>query len=770
MIHLRWTAVAALCFALVSCGHNADKARQIALQRGQRFYQEGRYADAEIQFRKALQEDKQSGEAYLWLGRSAKQQGNYAAAAEGFRQAMALTPGQDAARIELLNLLLLAYLGDPGKPPELYRQLTQLSQEMLTQNSDSQGGIRVQGYLAMIDGKYAQAVEYFRNAIRLKPDEADVVTALVESLLLDGKAEEAEEVAHDFLRRKPTCGPVYTVLYHYYMGAGRTAEGEAILKSQIAANPKGSFYRIQLAQHYTGIGKTQEASQTLDQLLGNLKDFPGAYLDVGDFYADNRNWAEARKQYELGMLRDPKSKLQYSKRLVRIYLGMNDRPAAQRQLEETLKAEPHDREARASQAALWMSSDDPQHKKLAGDELKALVEEFPENLDYRLHYAEAMRLTGQTEAARSQYLLLAQRQPRNALVLQELADLSLREQRTDEAMSYADRVLSLDPHSVRALLVRSAALATKGRFSETRTILIGLTQEHPDLREAQLQLALLDVEQKRYPAAEKRFRAYYEQGRSDVRVLEGLVELYRAQNQMDRAIALVQADLEKRPQANEIRALLANTAAQAGQTNLAIQEYERLVQFQPNSSEFAVRLGLACQARHDLPRAIAEFERAGKLAPQSPLAYAYLAKALDEAGRKAEAVQKYRQSLSLDNHNPWALNNLAYLLAETGGNLDEALKLAQLASQQDPNNPAFTDTVGWVYLKQRKFDSAAHVFESVCDKNPKDFTLRMHLATALLEAGELHRAKLELQTAQRLAATEEDRESIQKLLTRLENR
>ena len=768
MILLRAGVIVAIAVTLLSCGHNAAKSRQAALQRGQQFYQKGSYGDAEIQFRKAIQEDPRFGDAYYWLGRAEKQRGNFAAAFSSLKQAIALMPEQAAPKVELVNLMLLGYLGDASRPAELYKQISQISQDLLAQDTNSFDGIRIKGYLAMVDEKPGNAIEDFQSANRLKPDEPDVITALVESYFLAKQDSQAEETAAGFLRRKPASGPLYTVIYQHYMGGNRLADAEAILKTKVSRNPKESQYRIELARHYARVRKQQEMKDTLNQLVANAKDFPHAHLDVGDFYADSRNWTEARSQYEQGVQSDPSSKVIYWKRLVRIDLSANEHAPAQQLLEQILKEQPRDREARASQAALRMAGADPQQRKLASAQLKTLVDDYPQEIDYRIEYAGALRAIGDIESARAQYLQVSQRQPKNLAVIEELANLSLQERRMDETLEYAGRALALDPKSVRARLVRSAALASKGQFQETRTILTGLALEHPELREAQFQLALLDVEEKHYAEAEKRFRKYYEPGKPDVRVLEGMVEVYRAQNQLQKAVALLESDLKQSPHSSDVRALLAATAAQAGQNELAVQEYEQLARDQVSSPEVAVQLGLAYQSSHDLPRALAEFERARKLAPQAPLVYAYLGKALDESGRKADAIRSYRQCLSLNDRNPWVLNNLAYLLAETGGDLTEALKLAQEASQQAADDASFTDTVGWVYLKKRDFSSAIHVFESVRDKHPKEVVFRIHLAMALLGSGDSIKARTELKAAQLLPCTQQDKDVIGRLLTQAE--
>jgi hypothetical protein len=104
-----------LSIALMACGHDAGRAKQGALQKGRQSYQKSNYGDAEIQFRKAIHEDARFGEAWLWLGRIENQRG-HRAAFDGLTQAVALLPDQDAPRIELANMMLVAWLENPFIP------------------------------------------------------------------------------------------------------------------------------------------------------------------------------------------------------------------------------------------------------------------------------------------------------------------------------------------------------------------------------------------------------------------------------------------------------------------------------------------------------------------------------------------------------------------------------------------------------------------------------------------------------------------------------
>lgn len=755
-----------ICSLLIlqSCLHNAEKTRRTAMEHGDQFYKKGLYADAEIQFRRAIQATPQSGEAYLQLGRTEERLGKYREALASLGRAVQLMPNNDAPKIDMANFMLVAYLGNPQRPAGLYQDISTISDELLSRNGDSFEGARLKGYLAVADKRPSVAVEFFEKADRIRPNQPDVITALAESLTLDGKKQDAEARALAFLREKPSYGPLYTFLYQQYMEAGRQAEAESILKSKIDHNPKEGLYRIELARHYARTGRSHEMSEVLNQLLADPKDFPSGHQLAGDFYVESRNWAQAREQYEEGLRQDSRSKLIYLRRLVQTDLATNDKAAAGRDLDEILKDSPRDAEARASRAALLMAGDDAAGKRKAAAEFKELVDESPQNIEYRSQYASALRAAGELETAREQYRIIGQRQPGNLVALQSLADLSIQGQHIDDALTFAGRVLAIDPGNIDASLVKAAALATQKQYNETRSILTRLANSHPGLREAQLQLALLDVAEAHYPEAEKRFRQNYEPGKGDIRSLEGLVEVYRAQNQLSKAVTLLKGDLKKGPQSNPVRALLAHTAEESGDYDLAVEQYTQLVKADPGSAGMTMQLAMALLSKGDAARAVDEFRTAEKLAPGNAAVLAYLGRALDEAGRRAEAIEAYRRSLSLDNRNPWVMNNLAYLVTETGGDLNEALRLATEAVRSDPGDASFSDTLGWIYLKRRNFASAIQIFESARDKNPKQVEFRIHLGQALLAAGNRNQSQAELKTALGLPCTPEERDRITRLL------
>ena len=88
-----------------------------------------------------------------------------------------------------------------------------------------------------------------------------------------------------------------------------------------------------------------------------------------------------------------------------------------------------------------------------------------------------------------------------------------------------------------------------------------------------------------------------------------------------------------------------------------------------------------------------------------------------------------------------AANNLAYIYAEEGGNLDIALNLAQTAKQVAPDNPNFTDTLGFVLLKKGLASAAIPEFQAAVNKSPEERHDSTASGTGVRGSGAIHRCE-----------------------------
>ena len=68
--------------------------------------------------------------------------------------------------------------------------------------------------------------------------------------------------------------------------------------------------------------------------------------------------------------------------------------------------------------------------------------------------------------------------------------------------------------------------------------------------------------------------------------------------------------------------------------------------------------------------------------------------------KPTELYAQYEQILEYAPNNLSILNNYAYLLATQGGDLKKAERMSRLTIREEPDNPVFLDTYGWILFLQ----------------------------------------------------------------------
>lgn len=735
-----------ILLALLTDGCQLSSSKESYLERGNALATDGKYDDAILQYRKAIQKDPRYGEAYVRLGDVFAKQNKPEEAHRALSQAVELMPGSEEAKISLGRIALNTLISSPQRPLILYQTVDKMSKQLLQANMNSFEGLRLKGFLAMMDSKSTEAIDSFRKALKAKPSDAEITTVLVQNLLADKQSVEAETLASESLASIKNYGALYDTLYSVYINSGRAVEAEQLLKLKIANNPSQAFYVVQLAEHYLGQKKTREAQDLLNGLIANEKGYPGAKLDVGDYYRRSGRLEEAAVLFQKGLESNPVHRKEYLQRLSGVRIEQGRAQEASEILDALLKEAPDDSEAQSSRASLRMASTKPEEKKKALETFTSLVQQKPDNAQFRFLLARVHRELGQTDKARAALNENLKLNPSDRQALREMADIAIRAQRANEAMQYAERLIEINPNDVSTRLVRTAAWALQRRFNDVRDELRRITSEYPDLPEAWLQMATLNIEEKHYAEAERILLRFYQPGKNALPALRRLVTLYILQGQPQKSLALVREEA-KHSDNPEIRVLLASTATQAGELDLALATVQKLSSDFPLNPEHWTALGDIYLRKNMGDQAIASFQKAQQVAPTDPLLSARVGSTLAGMGRYEEAVSVYRQSLLQKPDDPLLMNNLAWHIALSGSNLDEALTLVQKALQKEPENPQYADTLGMIYLKLNKLDSALPALRGIVRKEPTNPEFRTHLAMVLIAQHQPGKAKAELEVA-----------------------
>ncbi|HNV47897.1 MAG TPA: tetratricopeptide repeat protein [Spirochaetota bacterium] len=116
-----------------------------------------------------------------------------------------------------------------------------------------------------------------------------------------------------------------------------------------------------------------------------------------------------------------------------------------------------------------------------------------------------------------------------------------------------------------------------------------------------------------------------------------------------------------------------------------------------------------------------------KLSPDDVTLLNMLGYCHERAQRYREALAAYNRIIEIDRHNYNAYNSLAYIIATLNGDLNRALKFAKTALDASPENPAYLDTIGFVYMKKGNPDLARKNFKKALSKLPDSAEIREHL-------------------------------------------
>jgi tetratricopeptide (TPR) repeat protein len=737
----RYVCVAAVLCLEVAC----SKSPQSYVERGNRLMAAGKYADAELQYRESISKDPKFAEGYYRLGLIEYKFRHGGEALEDLQRAVDFAPGNDTYAVELANISVEAYQAVPGRK-NLYDQAVQEADALLKKDPNSFDGLRLRGDVLVLDRKYDDALAEFRKANAVHPNEPNVLLAMAQVLFAQKRDREAEELIQQFLAVRKDFPPVYDLLESDYVRTKRLVDAEHLLQLEIAALPKDARPRLQLANLYRTSGRYKEMSQELQKLLSDRADFPEGAALVGDFYAGAEKWDDALAAYRAG-IQTSTNKEAYHKRMERALEALGKRQEALGELDEILKTNPKDSDARLTRAVLLRQSKDPKERDSAIVELKSLAAQDPNNTV--VHYNLGLSYWNKGDAASAWQELKKSADLRKDYLAPRLvlADIAQTAHNYPAALQEAGEALALDPNNAGAKLLRAAALVGTKSYRQAASELDELSRAQPNSKEVGLQLADLALAQKDYAKAEALYRRFYQPGSADLRPLQGLLQICAQEGHPAKAQSLLEEDLKKEPDSQPVRLLLASVATSERKFDLASEQYRWIQSKDPKSVPAYSALGDLYQLQGDTGNALASYEKARELAPKDPKILNAIALLESNGGQAQQAIATLNQQLRLDPNNAAAMNNLAFNLAETGTDLDRALALAEGVARKFPNDPAVTDTLGWVYAKRGLNQSAIKVLSILVKKYPKEPAFRYHLAMVLLQNKQPSDAKLEFLTA-----------------------
>jgi tetratricopeptide (TPR) repeat protein len=564
-------------------------------------------------------------------------------------------------------------------------------------------------------------------------------------------------------------------------------------KEAIKADPAAPMLTEELSELYIGSGRLREAQSEAEEALKQNPNDVNAHRmlarvftsQIGDQqnHVDEAMLRKALEQYQKITELDTKDvdSLVMLGRLQRIVQKSAD---AEKSYRKALSIDPDNEEALVGLAT---ALDDAGDHNGAADILKKLTEKnpSPESLLRLASSYEQMKEYGL--AAETLNRALATNPPNAGELKRAMADYLDQAKKYDEALKVFQDLVKEEPRDAASYLRMSQIYSEMRNFSMAREMsnkAKGIEPDNLDVRlnevgileaEGKLQDAIpvlkdiLSTTTKRnYNPAERLIR---------VRLLRELAKLNSQLDQTDAAVEAYHqiADLDP-DKAPETAALIINTYQVAKEYGKAEQEAEAALKKWPDDRAVRATHAMAIADMGKVDPAAAEVKKLldGKNDRETYLTLAQVyekgrkyddaSKALDQAEKLAQSPEEkhdvwiaranlfdkmkrpdaveaeYRKVLAADPQDAGALNDLGYMLADRNTRLPEALQMITKAIEEEPNNGAYLDSLGWIYFRLGRLPEAEENLRKALQFTPRDATVRDHMGEVLMKESKVKEA------------------------------
>lgn len=716
--------VAGVCGLVVSCSGDPQAAANTHFQRGEAHLKAGRPQEAEVEFKKALQYAPRMGAAFFQLGEIYHRQEN-PAAFDNYIRASDLLPTDVTAHIKAANYLMAARRFEDARTTALKAvQLDPRNVEALILVGNASAGLN----------DLERAIRELQTAQKLDASDSRIYNNLAWFEALSGRSERAESVFRNAIAAAPKSAAAHLALANYLIATGRREEGEKGLRTAISVDPTHVPSLRAMGWFLTIVNRPKDAEPFLVDAAKNDQG-PDSKILLADYYVWSGRDADAVRVLE--QLKSTQESVTADTRLASI-LYRTDRARSRTLVASILKSHPHNPDALAFSAQLLLDDRKLTEALAATDTLIQRYASLPQ-----AHFLRGRVLTdlGRYEEAEKAFREVVNLNGRAVLAHLYLARLSLLRNNIAEARRAANDVLRLAPGNPAGRLALTEADYADRNWAAANRQIADLAQAYPEWRPVHLVASRLAVTQSDWAAARKaldRMEALQPDSRD---TLEGRLAIDVGQKDFKSAFARLDSWLAKNQSDQRALLVAGQVYFAAGDAVRAENAWKKLLSINPGSQDAYDALGSMYVTTGRLGSAEQQFAALAEKGADAPYGLLLAGVLADAQGKVAVAKERYQKVLALNPQSPVAANNLAWIYAVEGTNLEVALGLAQTATRAAPDNPAFTDTLGVIFLKKGQVDAALPYLQAAANKAPKNPTIQLHFAQALVAAGKADQAR-----------------------------
>lgn len=610
------------------------------------------------------------------------------------------------------------------------------------------------GRLLDDQGQSSQAIDEFKKALELDPNNSLIYSEMAESYLRNNRVREAIDNATKAIQLDRDNVEAHKLLSTIYLQTISRANAQQPPTTETINNAIHEFEEI------VRIDPTERQSFLM---LGRLYQIKG----------DRDKATEIYKQF-LGI--EPGNEDGVTA-LAKLHMDAGNYKEAVELLEQFIKQRP---DSDGALQTLGEAYSDQQEYLKAADAYKRAAEIDPDDIEIKKAQAQSLFMADKLDDAVKLYEDLAKAAPDDGLSLLRLGQIYRREGKYDNARQYLQKAAQSFPDSVevqfnivmldhdegrledalkRANDILKKTEKANGRYSEA---------EKQNRRIFLVNQGMLNQTLGNYDAAIKTFLDIKSlTNEKDGRIDALIVETYRMARNLDKALQYSEQSLSESPGNRQLQMVHAEVIAEKGRVDEGIKALQQLQKGNDEdldvlSAEVSLyeRAKKFDQAQNVLNSTIQRF-------PQEEGVYFLQGSLYEKQKKYNEAEKAFRRALELQKDDPQVLNYLGYMYADRGVHLEEAESMVGKAVKSDPTNGAYLDSLGWVYFKQNRLNLAEEYLKKAIIFVNSDSSIHDHMGDLYFKTKRYDDARNEWNKSIQLSTEQDETDKVKKKLDEL---
>ena len=507
-----------------------------------------------------------------------------------------------------------------------------------------------------------------------------------------------------------------------------------LLKHCVHIKPEAPEAYFFLAQYYMSLKQNDKAIECFKK-AADLEPDNSTYLEtLAKAYVTNDNDSLAIGTLEK-IVEKETGRIDILEMLVQLYQKRADYDNTIKTLDRLETLEGKNERLTYAKSEIYSLTGD---KKAAINEMKKLADQYPNDLNYRGMYGDALLMNGREKEAFDIYTGILKAEPDNYRAqLSMRAYYKQKDMAADADSMTMQLLLNKNTGDDARVYIMRQEIAESENGGGDSTKILRLFDRMMAQPQASTDIAIL-------------YATYMSLKKMPQEKIEAVLEKVLAQTP-DNAAARLQLVAYAWQRDDLDRVIeLCKAARQYNPDEMAFYYYEGMAHFHKDDNDSALNAfqnGISVIGEHSDPDIVSDF-------------YAVMGDLLYEKGRAAEAYAAYDSCLQWKDDNIGCLNNYAYYLSVNGDSLDKAEKMSYRTVKAEPKNATYLDTFAWILFMQGRY-AEAKIYIDQAVQNDSDSS-----AVILEHAGDIHAKAGDIDGAVELWARAAAKDPANKLLAR----